>query len=61
MTNSPSDILSKLNRILILTPENAFAVPPVPRSTILAAATEIALLRKRLAALEPPAAQEAKE
>lgn len=48
----PTDILVKLNRILILTPETAFAVPPVPRSTIHQAATEIATLRNRIAELE---------
>lgn len=61
MPSRHNDVLSKLNRILILTPEDAFAVPPVPRATILAAATEIALLRKRLAELEQPTAQQGKE
>lgn len=51
----PSDILHKLNRLLMITPEHAFAVPPVPRATILAAATEIALLRKQVAELEAAA------
>jgi hypothetical protein len=41
--------------LLLVTPEHAFAVPPVPRGTILAAATEIALLRKRVADLEADA------
>lgn len=53
MTNTqPPDILAKLNRILILTPETAFAVPPVARQTIVQAAIEIANLRRRLAQLE---------
>lgn len=52
MPTGPSDILHKLTRLLMGTPEHAFAVPAVPRGTILAAATEIALLHKRVEELE---------
>ncbi len=48
----PNDILAKLNRLLITTPEGAFACPPVPRATIAAAASEIATLRRQVAELE---------
>lgn len=41
----PEDILSKLNRLLAVTPDTAFATPPVARRTIADAAAEIKRLR----------------
>lgn len=48
----PTDTLARLNRILITTPEHAYAVPPMPRTLIAAAAREIADLRRQVADLE---------
>jgi hypothetical protein len=39
------DILLRLERILIEVPENVFVVPPVPRTVMAAAVTEIRRLR----------------
>jgi hypothetical protein len=52
--NDP-DILHKLNRILAMTPDTAFAVPQMDRRTLLAAATEIRSLREQLAQRPQPA------
>jgi hypothetical protein len=46
------DILGRLNRLLAVTPEHAFAAPPISRRTLAAAAAEIKRLRVRVAELE---------
>lgn len=50
------DILARLNRLLAVTPEDAFAVPPISRRTLAAAVAEITRLRVRIAELEAHAA-----
>ena len=50
-TNEP-DILGRLRRLLAVTPEHAFAAPPLSRRTLAAAVEEIARLRARVAELE---------
>jgi alanyl-tRNA synthetase len=52
MQQQDPDILNKLNRILAVTPDDAYAVPQLNRKTLLAAATEIRTLRERVTELQ---------
>ena len=52
MPVADNDILSKLDRLLDVTPEHAFAAPPISRRTLAAAAAEIRRLRAKLALAE---------
>lgn len=46
------DILAKLDRLLAVTPEGAYAGPPISRRTLAATVAEIKKLRERVAKLE---------
>ena len=47
-----NDILYRLNRLLITTPEDALSAPPISRRTLAQAVAEIKRLRARVAELE---------
>lgn len=50
--NNEPDILGKLQRLLAVVPETAFAAPPISRRTLADAAAEIKRLRNRVRELE---------
>ncbi len=52
------DILTRLNRLLLATPTDALATPPLPRRMVIAAAAEIRTLRARVAELEAIVSQQ---
>lgn len=52
-----NDILYRLNRLLITTPEDVLAAPPISRRTLAAAVAEIKRLRTRVAELETQRAE----